>query len=321
MVEGRGVFEDHVAITNGGWEVKLQLDLATVLVNAGVLVLSVASVMAQLPTSKPPCVGDCDSSAAVTVDEILIGVNVALGQRPLASCTAFDRDGSLSLTVDELVSGVDAALHGCMEEEFEGPVVTALTLARADDVVVVPADVDALGRDVYVRSFGSGFSLIIEGRPGLDGARVGLEVFEMAPDPPTRRPDVQMIVSAALGDGSPVVCDNRSNPQGGVPAAAPFGFQEQQPITDVINEMSCRIDSGARTSDRDACTLSPRGDDFGFAFVDASSKVQFCLPIALTWAFPVGETVVAVRLRDILGNTGDVREIVVRVLGPSGSAG
>jgi hypothetical protein len=229
-------------------------------------------------------------------------------------CRAFDRDGSDELTVDELVSGVDAALNGCVFEEAEGPFITAMALVRADDVVVdTPVDIDDLGRPIFVRPFGSGFSVMVEARPGLDGAEVGHQVFEEAPDLPTLRPDIQIIVSSALGDGSPAVCDDESEPQGGVPAAEPFGFQEQVQVSNVINEMSCRIDGGARTNDVDACTLSRRGNDFGYAFYEPSSKVQFCLPIARTWAFPVGDTVIAARARDIIGNVGEIRELIVRI--------
>jgi len=48
--------------------------------------------------------------------------------------------------------------------------------------------------------------------------------------------------------------------------------------------------------------------------------VQFCLPIALAWAFPVGDTVLAVRVRDILGNSGEIREIIVRIAEPPASS-
>jgi hypothetical protein len=232
-------------------------------------------------------------------------------------CRAFDRDGSIDLTVDELVSGVDSALNGCTFDEAEGPFVTRLTLVRADGVVVEAAGVDELGREIYIRPFGSGFSVVVEARPGPDGAEVGHQVFEKAPDLPTLRPDIQMIASSDLGDGSSAVCDDETDPPGGVPAAEPFGFQEQLPVSHVINELSCRVDGGARTNDVDACTLSSRGNDFGYAFVDDSSKVQFCLPIARAWAFPVGDTVIAARVRDILGNAGEIREIIVRVPEPA----
>ena len=276
--------------------------------------LAPSLTLAELPTSLPRCVGDCDSSTAVTVDEVLVGVNIALGQRPLNQCRPFDRDGNESLTVDELVSGLDAALNGCAIEEVEGPVLTALVLVRPDDVVLVPATTDERGRDVDVRPFGSGFSIVVEARPGLDGAEVGRRVFEEAPDLPSLRPDIQVIVSSDLGDGSPVVCDDETDPPGGVPAADPFGFQQQGVITNVINEVSCRIDGGGRTNDVDACTLSVNGSGFGYDFVDSSSKVQFCLPIARAWAFPVGDTVVAARVLDILGAPGEIHEVVVRVL-------
>jgi hypothetical protein len=44
------------------------------------------------------------------------------------------------------------------------------------------------------------------------------------------------------------------------------------------------------------------------------ASVQFCLPIARTWSFPVGETIVAARARDSSGTAGPVAEMVVRVL-------
>lgn len=283
---------------------------------AAVALLAIGRAAA-LPTSLPPCVGDCDASREVTVDEILVGVSVALGQRPLAACAPFDRDADLELTVDELVSGVDAALNGCHMAVAEGPFITRLLLARPDDVIIDPVDVDELGRQVFVRLFGSGFSLIVEARRGLSAAEVGRRVFAKAPSPPTERPDIQVLVSRALGDGSVAVCDIAGDVLGGVPAAEPFRFEgRDQGVTDVINEMSCRVDGGARTSNRDACTLSPRGDDFGYGFVDKSSEAQFCIRVARAWVLPVGDTVIAVRVLDTLGNPGEIREIVVRVATP-----
>lgn len=291
------------------WKDLRQVTVPTCLV----LTMLQALPVGALPTSIPPCVGDCDSSQYVTVDEVLVGVNIALGQQQLAVCSAFDRDANESLTVDELISGVDAALNGCTVPAAEGPFISALTLARADDIIVDPVDLDEIGRPVYVRPFGSGFSLIVEGKIGPSGAEVAHEVFETAPFDPADRPDIQMIVSSPLGDGSAAVCDTADDPIGGVPAADPFAFHERQGITDVINEMSCRVNGGARTNGRDACTVSQRGNDFGFAFVSEESAVQYCLPFARAWALPGGDTVIAVRLLDMLGNPGEIGEIVVRV--------
>jgi len=61
----------------------------------------------------PSCAGDCNGSDTVTVDELVAGVNIALGSRPLVDCPAFDRNGSGTVTVEELVQAVQAALAGC----------------------------------------------------------------------------------------------------------------------------------------------------------------------------------------------------------------
>src|SRR5262245_10023809 len=64
-------------------------------------------------TASGNCTGDLQDDASVTVDEILIGVNVALGLTPPNTCAAFDPDGSGSVTVDEILLAVQSALEGC----------------------------------------------------------------------------------------------------------------------------------------------------------------------------------------------------------------
>ncbi len=59
------------------------------------------------------CVGDCNGDRQVTVDELVRGVNIALGASPLSTCPSFDSDGSGEVTVDELVRAVNSALAGC----------------------------------------------------------------------------------------------------------------------------------------------------------------------------------------------------------------
>jgi YVTN family beta-propeller protein len=69
-----------------------------------------------LPTATPtpgPCVGDCDDSGTVTVDELVKGVNIALGTATLDQCPAFDCNANQHVTVDCLVKAVNAALTGC----------------------------------------------------------------------------------------------------------------------------------------------------------------------------------------------------------------
>ncbi|MBI1815992.1 MAG: hypothetical protein HYR72_13515 [Deltaproteobacteria bacterium] len=63
--------------------------------------------------SPPPCVGDCGHIGSVTVDQLIIGVRIALGTTQLDVCPAFDADNSNDVTVDELILAVNAALNGC----------------------------------------------------------------------------------------------------------------------------------------------------------------------------------------------------------------
>ncbi len=59
------------------------------------------------------CIGDCNADGAVTVDELLQGVNIALDTTPAAACTAMDANADGSVTIDELLAAVNAALNGC----------------------------------------------------------------------------------------------------------------------------------------------------------------------------------------------------------------
>ncbi len=63
--------------------------------------------------SAAQCVGDCHGDGAVTVDEIVTGVNIALGSAPVSNCPAFDADGSGEVTINELVRAVSFALDVC----------------------------------------------------------------------------------------------------------------------------------------------------------------------------------------------------------------
>jgi len=67
------------------------------------------------PTEEPGdvCLGDCNNDGFVTIDELVRGVNIALGTALVDECPAFDGDSGGSVTIDELVRGVNAALEGC----------------------------------------------------------------------------------------------------------------------------------------------------------------------------------------------------------------
>lgn len=60
-----------------------------------------------------PCSGDCDGDGVVRVNELVMGVRIALDQAAVSTCPSFDQDGDGRVTVNELIRGVNALLRGC----------------------------------------------------------------------------------------------------------------------------------------------------------------------------------------------------------------
>jgi hypothetical protein len=52
----------------------------------------------------------------VTVDELVVGLGIALGHASLESCRSFDVDEQGDVTIDELVVAVGATLFGCRQD-------------------------------------------------------------------------------------------------------------------------------------------------------------------------------------------------------------
>jgi hypothetical protein len=73
----------------------------------------VAATSTPTPVGTGGCVGDCDGSGDVTVDELLRMVNISLGTLPVGDCSAGDANGDGEITVDEIVRAVNNALNGC----------------------------------------------------------------------------------------------------------------------------------------------------------------------------------------------------------------
>ncbi len=64
-------------------------------------------------TGTAPCVGDCGGDGEVTVNELIIGVNIAVGSAPVTMCTVLDVNGDGEVTIDEILRAVNNALNGC----------------------------------------------------------------------------------------------------------------------------------------------------------------------------------------------------------------
>jgi hypothetical protein len=70
------------------------------------------AVTVELPPP-PACVGDCDGSGEVSVNELLIGVNILLGSTAVAQCPAMDVGADGSVSVSEIIAAVNVALGTC----------------------------------------------------------------------------------------------------------------------------------------------------------------------------------------------------------------
>jgi len=91
--------------------------------------LAVCSVLILATTragATDACVGDCSGDRLVTVDELVRGVNIALGLVEADQCPAFECHPGSGVTIDCLLQGVRAALDGCTSgvasPTIEGPV-------------------------------------------------------------------------------------------------------------------------------------------------------------------------------------------------------
>jgi hypothetical protein len=167
---------------------------------------------------------------------------------------------------------------------------------------------------VFRVSFGAGFLLVIEARPGSSGNTVGTTV----PVPGTAsRPDMQVETNRNLGNGSIAVCDVDAAPLGGgIPGIDPpdFGpdFGPGQPITDALTDFACRLTPFQPST---PCTLNRNG---GFAVLTPggipSSGRQFCHSVRTIEEFAVDDTILTAQSRDVGGAIGPQKQIVVRRL-------
>ncbi len=61
------------------------------------------------------CVGDCDDNGSVSINELITGVNIALGSVSADSCSSLDLDENGMVSVSELIAAVNNALRGCAD--------------------------------------------------------------------------------------------------------------------------------------------------------------------------------------------------------------
>jgi hypothetical protein len=82
---------------------------------ADVAILDPDGTEIQVSLNEPPamCAGDCNGNGAVSIDELVRAVRIALGDDVAGSCLAVDTDGSDEVEINELIAAVGRALGGC----------------------------------------------------------------------------------------------------------------------------------------------------------------------------------------------------------------
>ena len=68
-----------------------------------------------IPTHTPgaSCDGDCNGDGVVTINEVILAVNIGLGTAALEECLAADANGDGQVTINELVRAVNLGLTEC----------------------------------------------------------------------------------------------------------------------------------------------------------------------------------------------------------------
>lgn len=88
----------------------------TIVVTTIAVVATPTETCAPTPTVTPiaACIGDCNGDGYVLVNELIVGVNVALDSAALSTCPAFDINADGHVVVNELIQAVNKALTGCV---------------------------------------------------------------------------------------------------------------------------------------------------------------------------------------------------------------
>jgi hypothetical protein len=72
---------------------------------------SIGSAVTFIPP--PSCRGDCNGDGQVSINELIRGVNIALGDQAVTVCLAVDADQNGRVAINELIQAVTSSLQGC----------------------------------------------------------------------------------------------------------------------------------------------------------------------------------------------------------------
>jgi len=82
--------------------------------NATATVTPAQTASATATASVVPRTGDCDGNHVVSIDELIAGVGIVLGNQPPGTCPAME-DSAGQINIAQLIKAVRNALVGCGE--------------------------------------------------------------------------------------------------------------------------------------------------------------------------------------------------------------
>lgn len=87
-------------------------------------------------TADAQCMGDCSADGRVAIDEIVLGVGLALGSGSTGTCPAFDPDGDATVTIADLVLAVRHAVNGCPPAATPSPTPATPCASRSGGALI-----------------------------------------------------------------------------------------------------------------------------------------------------------------------------------------
>ena len=316
--------------------------------SAAHLAVALALSLSVAASAAGQCVGDCNGNGVVGISELIVAVNIAIGDRDLADCPVADANGNGMVSIGELITAVNNSLNGCpiagatdtptstptvtptatatpTTAPAIGPQIHLFALAAADVTLAATPTVEN-GIPVYQLQFGRSFHIIVEAGAGESGINPGSDTFRSGGPP-----SFQIQATRPLGNGSSAVCDADLPGAGGVPGIDPPSFAATPMIEDALNDLGCRFldgsadqqPAGRGCNDAQACL---RFEDGTFGCASPQATLQYCSRIISSFEeFPIGDTLLSARVMECRGCPigrpelpGPVAQIIVRVLPPFG---
>jgi len=168
------------------------------------VVARVLLVVLWLAVSVPAaaCTGDCDGTGTITIQELVRGVNLALGAASVEECPRFDANRDRRVSIDELVAAVGAALSSC---------VVAIPNVLVNDRSDQPCGSGCVQSETSIALLGPNIVIGYNDTEGRTDRTQGLSSYSYSTDGgmtwidggglPLRGPD-----DSSLGDPSVVAC-------------------------------------------------------------------------------------------------------------------